>query len=302
MGNDLREKEREGTQPSRGFEHVAMAVLLFLIVGTLVFGIASLSANVRLPFTRPLQGSTNAQRTSSFSETDTKQPASVQDSFDAQQQEQFLKGKDTDGDTLTDYDELRMYHTSPYVKDTDSDGYDDKTEVATGHDPTCPSGKVCKGAEPFVQASTSSIPFAGRGLSDLSPSGNSAQEQARMQQALAQLESLNPQQIRALLRENGVPEGQLQGIDDATLVALYQKSLSDLKLGKRQLQNSDSSQSQGLSESELLLLTSPTSTTPQQIREFLKKSGRISEEQLQRIDDGTLKKLYLESLAEAQKK
>jgi len=44
--------------------------------------------------------------------------------------------KDTDGDSLTDGDEVNVYFTNPLNKDTDGDGYDDGLEVFTGHDPS----------------------------------------------------------------------------------------------------------------------------------------------------------------------
>lgn len=52
--------------------------------------------------------------------------------------------RDTDGDGLNDYDELRQYGTSPYVVDSDSDGTADGTEVQRGTDPNCPTGTDCR--------------------------------------------------------------------------------------------------------------------------------------------------------------
>lgn len=45
-------------------------------------------------------------------------------------------GPDTDGDGLSDVEELNVYHTSPLIPDTDGDGLDDYKEVVTlGFDP-----------------------------------------------------------------------------------------------------------------------------------------------------------------------
>ncbi len=48
--------------------------------------------------------------------------------------------KDSDGDGLTDKEELKL-GTDPYLADTDGDGYNDKLEVDTGHDPLNPPPK-----------------------------------------------------------------------------------------------------------------------------------------------------------------
>ena len=40
------------------------------------------------------------------------------------------KTKDTDGDGLTDYEEIEIYHTDPASKDTDGDGWMDKEELS----------------------------------------------------------------------------------------------------------------------------------------------------------------------------
>ncbi len=43
--------------------------------------------------------------------------------------------KDTDGDGLNDYEEVKKYHTKPLLYDTDEDGLGDGTEVVNGFDP-----------------------------------------------------------------------------------------------------------------------------------------------------------------------
>ena len=48
---------------------------------------------------------------------------------------------DTDGDGLSDGQEVNTYHSNPNVKDTDSDGFEDGFEVATGFSPTDAASK-----------------------------------------------------------------------------------------------------------------------------------------------------------------
>ena len=42
---------------------------------------------------------------------------------------------DTDGDGLTDLDELETFKTEPTKADTDEDGFDDSTEISSGSNP-----------------------------------------------------------------------------------------------------------------------------------------------------------------------
>lgn len=56
-----------------------------------------------------------------------------------------LRSKDTDGDSLNDYEEVYVFNTSPYLRDTDSDGIDDGTEINQGQDPNCAAGTECTG-------------------------------------------------------------------------------------------------------------------------------------------------------------
>lgn len=48
---------------------------------------------------------------------------------------------DTDGDELSDYDEIEVYKTKPLIQDTDGDTYVDGNEVKNGYDPNGP-GKL----------------------------------------------------------------------------------------------------------------------------------------------------------------
>ncbi len=49
--------------------------------------------------------------------------------------------KDTDGDDITDYDEVNLYQTNPFTADTDGDGYTDGVEIGMGYDPHASEGQ-----------------------------------------------------------------------------------------------------------------------------------------------------------------
>ncbi len=65
-----------------------------------------------------------------------------------------LKAVDTDHDSLTDYDELYVYSTSPYLPDSDSDKVNDAEEIAKGTNPLCAEGKTCSDAAELPATST----------------------------------------------------------------------------------------------------------------------------------------------------
>ncbi len=70
--------------------------------------------------------------------------AAAQSGSQAGSQEEYqLRHQDTDGDGLSDWDELNVYHTSPFLADTNGDGIDDKLSIQEGIDPVCPQGQIC---------------------------------------------------------------------------------------------------------------------------------------------------------------
>ncbi len=132
-----------------------------------------------------------------------------------QEEIESMKLKDTDSDTLSDFEETYVYKTSPYLNDSDSDGATDQEELKAGEDPNCPKGKNCVEAGLAV---------------NLSPQAAVASSTAQIEgEAMKQLMNPTPAQIRALLIQNGAKESDLAGIDDATLVSLYQQSLREVQ-------------------------------------------------------------------------
>ncbi len=63
----------------------------------------------------------------------TEQVGAVTKLLAERQQDAVLR--DTDGDGITDYDEVAIYNTDPTVADTDNDGFVDGAEVLAGFDP-----------------------------------------------------------------------------------------------------------------------------------------------------------------------
>ncbi len=56
----------------------------------------------------------------------------------------YLKYIDTDGDGISDYDEINIHDTSPYLEDSDGDGISDYDEIfIKKSDPLCPEGQDC---------------------------------------------------------------------------------------------------------------------------------------------------------------
>jgi hypothetical protein len=64
-------------------------------------------------------------------------------------EESNLRVMDTDKDSLSDWDELNTYGTSPYLEDTDSDGVNDRQEIISGANPNC-LGEDCGFGEPIT--------------------------------------------------------------------------------------------------------------------------------------------------------
>jgi len=134
-----------------------------------------------------------------------------------------LQNIDTDQDGINDYEELYFYETSPYLPDTDSDGFGDKQEIDAGTDPNCPKDEVCAQAED-INNTTSTINLNQNSNivnPDLQQSNNLTMEE--LQKALQ-----SPNGVRNLLLKTGnLTSEQLDQIDDETLMEMVNQILLD---------------------------------------------------------------------------
>jgi hypothetical protein len=204
---------------------------LFIIVG--VMGLALGFLSILNAISAPFPHIQNLNTTKQTASTD----AAVQ-----------LRNQDTDGDGLSDYDEIFVTHTSPFVKDSDSDGKTDKEEVDAKTDPNCPTGQVCglallansntNGSASKTLALRSSLQNAGVPSYVLQQTDDETliktYEQAvglpltntNGSLSVDDLNSLNATQVRSLLKANGVDDATLNSVDDATLLSIYQEAIS----------------------------------------------------------------------------
>lgn len=141
--------------------------------------------------------------------------------------EAALKLKDTDADGLTDYDELRIYHTSPYLEDTDSDTYLDGAELKSGDDPSCPRGQVCQSSSAYVAPAAKLDPNdALMGAPTLLDPSTLAGTTSGVD-ATSILTQFDADKVRAVLKSAGMSEAQLSKITDEQLRQIYDEALAD---------------------------------------------------------------------------
>jgi hypothetical protein len=172
-------------------------IILFVIIGAsaLVLGVMGMQKNIQNPLNNDLAAGNEFKQAA---KTGTETAAEI------------LKNQDTDGDTLSDYDEINVYLTSAFIKDSDSDGIDDAEEIKNETDPNCPQGKNCGVPVPVK------IPTGDETAGETINIGTDGQV------PFATLQ--NAAEIRELLKTQGLSEEALAAIDDKTLVDMYNES------------------------------------------------------------------------------
>jgi hypothetical protein len=144
-------------------------------------------------------------------------------------EDENLRFKDTDGDGLTDYDELNIYKTSPYLEDSDSDGLSDSAEINNEEDPNCPVGRDCYGSgllsdeiEETEVENENLIPVDDSLLK--APVNTSSVQEQDLDKILQGSGDANT--LRQALLEFGMDAETLNQISDEDLMSSYQETLS----------------------------------------------------------------------------
>ncbi|MFA5021370.1 MAG: hypothetical protein WC517_04950 [Patescibacteria group bacterium] len=205
----------------------------------------------------------------------------------------ILQSKDTDKDGLSDYDETNKYDSSPYLKDSDGDGVDDKAEVDRGTDPNCPEGQNCFSSGD-QSASSDSVPS--------------------MQTAVGNpTVTITADYIRQIMKQNGATDEQLSLLTDDELMAEYKSYLEANPQVAASLAAQGVNVNFGASAAGDTALAQPDAgnldlealninsvddlhnLTGAQIRQLMINSG-ASAELLAQVDDAELKTMFLSQL------
>jgi len=210
-------KEGNNNHPAplgRG-QKIAAAVLMVFAVAVVGMWMAQFKKSITGPF--------------DYKKAETRRGASLQIQQQEEDSEEALRAKDTDGDGLSDWDELYFYKTSPYLEDSDSDGFTDKQEVDSENDPNCPTGRDCYGPS-ALEAGGSNLPDTNplSGLLNQLGTGNEGGRTG----GNADLEAivggrLDAATLRQMLLASGsIDKNMLDKISDEDLVRSYQAALN----------------------------------------------------------------------------
>lgn len=142
--------------------------------------------------------------------------------------------KDTDGDELTDVEEINIYKTNPYNADSDSDEISDALEIQKGTDPNCPEGKICQGVAVIgSNASSTADVFSNTDdlWNNLLTSGDQVENDlvSASSATALQLGNLPVSELRQLLKNAGAKDEDLNKLTDAQLQVAWQEFLNSQK-------------------------------------------------------------------------
>lgn len=200
-----------------------------------------------------------------------------------------MKTTDTDGDGLSDYDETYIYGTSPYLADSDSDGFTDKQEIDSGNDPNCPAGKACVSAG---DAAAKTTPTAE------APANDNTNGDAALGGFLSGTATAD--EVRSALKQAGVDDATLDKLDDKTLLELYNQTLAEsgaLSAGGTNI-NANANVNANTNTNTNFSLpanVNASNITPAELRDLLRQAG-VDDATLSSVDDATLMKIFQDTV------
>ncbi len=185
-------------------QKIAVAVLAALAAFIVFFWIWQMRAQIRQPFEYEAGDKPNTSDSSANLNS-------------------FLQERDTDNDGLSDYDEIYIHKTSPYLEDSDSDGLSDKEEISSGGNPNCPQGQTCGSSapvEPAVSETATGSPSLG------GEAGDTEITEKQLEEILSG--EIDGATLRQLLISTGSATTEdLAGISDEDLLRSYQEALKN---------------------------------------------------------------------------
>lgn len=182
-------------------ERVAFGFIAACGIGAVIFGGLSVLSNIKKPFLISYTG-----------------PRYVTSSEQESEEVARQRMSDTDNDGVSDYDELHIFATSPYIADSDSDGRSDGAEIMEGGDPNCALGKTCASSELVQDRVSASF------LNTEEPTAPDAAVPS-LEDAVGALQQLSIGEIRQLMIASGVSEEDLSQLSDEEVMALYLEAL-----------------------------------------------------------------------------
>ncbi|MDP3965007.1 MAG: hypothetical protein Q8Q20_05150 [bacterium] len=256
------------------------SITLFIVVvgiGGLVLGFLQLRSHISGPF-------------NSVTESSSGQTLAQDDLLE-------LRDLDTDRDTLSDFDELYLYDTSPYLADSDSDGSSDAQEIETGEDPNCPRGQVCRSVPADTNQELANIFNINTDALNLNANANTNTTAP----ANPSPEEVPLSVLRTTLIGAGVPEDTINNLDDETLRALYGEALAQESSGSNQnaspASNINTNSGTETPLTDDVTVTELLAMDATEIRNLLIASG-VPSATLGELDDATLKAIFEEAVSE----
>lgn len=212
-------------EPLSSHQRFGLAMFFAIGIATFVFGAIRLNKIIHLPFVK--HGVAGSHKTAEDIE---------------RERIAELQNADTDKDGLSDYDELYVFRTSPFLEDSDSDGVSDGNEVAAETDPNCPAGQTCRqvSLNPTNEENTSATASRSGQIGSQASTTNNEKTLEVLVEFFGDVESLTPEKLASELQKMsgdrmrlffvklGIPEDAIRNTSDENLRSLLSETLRDL--------------------------------------------------------------------------